>query len=94
MSIKNARLVDHRFRAKPSGSLVPLIAWLNAWWPWVGTAMCRRLGPRETESRVPIYIGYDFRRGYDRSVAIGRESEIRGTCVDRGGFSRRDLEHR
>jgi len=33
---------------------------------------------RETESRVPIYIGYNFRRGDDRSVAIGRESEIRG----------------
>lgn len=40
--------------------------------------MCRRLGPRETESRAPIYIGDDFRWGDDRSVAIGRESERRG----------------
>jgi len=30
VSIKSARLVDHRCRAKPSGSLISLIAWLDA----------------------------------------------------------------
>jgi len=30
VSIKSARLVGHRCRAKPSGSLIPLIAWLDA----------------------------------------------------------------